>query len=210
MWYTTRSKLSRDVLDPLEGYLRSIGHTGDVDVNCIVDEKGKAWPLEFTCRLGWPAFYIMCAQHAEPCEWMRDALQGKDSLVVSEQVFVGVLMAQPKFPYKGGQKDEFTGIPIQGITEKNWDHLHLIAAAAGKGVKMENGKPVEGDTFTTTGEYVLVVSASGETLKRARKQAYDIIDEINVPNRIVRDDIGEKFEKQIPQLQAHGFAQGVA
>src|SRR5262249_47010025 len=60
MWYSGQSKLSRKVLDPLEQDLLSMGHRGDIDVNCIIDESGKPWPLEFTARLGWPAFYIMC------------------------------------------------------------------------------------------------------------------------------------------------------
>ena len=28
-----------------------------------VDEDGTPWPLEFTCRLGWPAFNIELALH---------------------------------------------------------------------------------------------------------------------------------------------------
>jgi phosphoribosylamine--glycine ligase len=209
MWYTERSKLSREVLDPLEGYLRSLGHLGDVDVNCIVDEDGKAWPLEFTCRLGWPAFYIMCAQHEEPCAWMRDALNGKDTLKVSEEPFVGLMLCQPKFPYKGGTKDEYTGIPIQGLTDKLWPSVHLISARAGKGVKMKGDSPVEGDVFLTTGEYVLAVTGSGETVKQARRAAYKAVDAIHVPNAIVRDDIAEAFERELPALQALGYATGL-
>lgn len=209
MWYTTRSKLARQVLDPLEGYLRSIGHLGDVDVNCHVDGKGKAWPLEFTCRLGWPAFYVMCAQHEEPCQWMLDALNGKDTLKYSEDVWIGLLMAQPRFPYKGASKDEFTGIPIAGITEQNWPNVHLIGAMAGKGVKMKGAKPVEEDVILTTSEYVMVGSGSGSTIKKARKAAYGVIDQVHVPNAIVRDDIGLEFEKQLPALQANGFATAI-
>ncbi|HZR02810.1 MAG TPA: phosphoribosylglycinamide synthetase C domain-containing protein [Burkholderiales bacterium] len=209
MWYTTRSKLSRDVLDPLEKLLRSIGHIGDIDVNCIVDEKGKAWPLEFTARLGWPAFYIMCAQHDEPCKWMLDALQGRDTLKVSEDVFVGVVMALPGWTTKGARQEAWQGIPIQGITDKNWPSLHLINAQAGKGVEMAGDKPVERDMMVTSGAYVLTATGSGDTVKKARKSAYATIDSVHVKNAIVRDDIGEKFEKQLPQLQALGYAQGV-
>jgi hypothetical protein len=28
-----------------------------------LDEDGTPWPLEFTCRLGWPAFHIELALH---------------------------------------------------------------------------------------------------------------------------------------------------
>ncbi len=210
MWYTTRSKLAKQVLEPMESFLRSTGHLGDIDVNCIVDEKGKAWPLEFTCRLGWPAFYIMCAQHEEPVQWMLDALNGRDTLKYSEDVFIGLLMAQPKFPYKGGRRDEFTGIPVQGITDDNWSHLHLINVMAGKGVEMVGEKPVEKDMFVTTGEYVLVATGSGETVKKARKRAYGVVDSVHVKNAIVRDDVGEEFEKSLPKLHDLGFATAVS
>src|SRR5947208_3186163 len=143
--------LAQQPLDPLEGLLRQIGHIGDIDVNCIVDEKGKAWPLEFTARLGWPAFYIMCAQHDDPCKWMLDALQGRDTLKVTEEVFVGVVMALPGWTTKGARQDAWQGIPIQGITAANWPFLHLICAQAGKGVEMSGDKPVEKDLFVTTG-----------------------------------------------------------
>lgn len=209
MWYTTRSKLARQVLDPMEGFLKSIGHLGDIDVNCIVDDKGKAWPLEFTSRLGWPAFYIMCAQHDEPCQWMLDAMNGKDTLKVSEDAFVGLLMAQPKFPYKGGKREEYTGIPIQGITDGNWPRLHLINAMAGKGAEIVGGKPIEKDMFCTTGEYVLVATGSGATVKKARKQAYETVDSVHVKNAIVRDDVGESLIEDLPALQERGYATGV-
>lgn len=206
MWYTQRSKLSKHVLDPLEKYLQSIGHIGDVDVNCIVDENGQAWPLEFTCRLGWPAFYIMCAQHEEPCQWMLDALNGKDSLKVDESVFVGVVLAHGRFPHKGGGRDDVTGIPIEGITKKNWSHLHLAEVMAGKGVEQVNGKAVEKESIVTSGEYVMCVSGSGETIKKARKSAYSVVDQIYFPDYVVRDDIGEGFEEDLPELHKHGYA----
>jgi phosphoribosylamine--glycine ligase len=209
MWYTAKSKLSRQVLDPLESFLKSIGHIGDVDVNCIVDDKGKAWPLEFTCRLGWPAFYIMCAQHEEPCQWMLDALNGKDTLKVSEDVFVGVVMALPGWTTKGARQDVWQGLPIQGITPKNWPNLHLIGAMAGKGVEMAKDKPAEKDMMVTSGAYVLTATGSGESVKKARKSAYATIDSVHVKNAIVRDDVGEKFEKNLPGLQELGYATSI-
>lgn len=206
MWYTNRSKLSRAVLDPMEDYLQSIGHIGDVDVNCIVDEKGKAWPLEFTCRLGWPAFYIMTSQHEEPVQWMLDALNGKDTLTTHEGVYIGVMLTHGRFPFKGGSKDDVTGIPIEGITDKNWPHIHLADAMAGKGVAMQDGKPVERDQIVTAGEYVACITGSGETVKKARKAVYSTADQLYFPDYNCRDDIGEDFEKNLPELHEHGYA----
>ena len=52
------SKLFDEILDPLGDYLHSINYVGDCSVNCIVDARGRPWPLEFTMRLGWPDFCI--------------------------------------------------------------------------------------------------------------------------------------------------------
>ena len=208
MWYTEKSKLSKMVLDPVEKYLMQIGHRGDIDVNCIVDEKGKAWPLEFTSRAGWPAFFIMCSQHEEPVQWMIDAMQGRDTLKVSEDAYVGVVMAQPPFPNKGGDKQSAIGNPILGITVENWPNIHLAQAMLGKGVDMENGKPVDKDMLLTSGEYPLVLTGSGKTIKAARKEVYGLCKEISVPNKMVRDDVGE-CEDKLAALQKFGYATGV-
>lgn len=208
MWYTDQSKLARAVLDPLEAHLVGIGHRGDIDVNCIVDDKGKAWPLEFTSRAGWPAFFIMCAQHGEPVEWMADALAGRDTLDYSTDAFVGVCVTQPPFPNKGGDKASTVGNPILGITVENWPHIHLAQAMLGRGVDMEGNKPVEKDMLLTAGEYPLVLTASGGTIRKARKAVYGLCKEIGVPNKQVRDDIGEN-EEALAELQRHGYATGV-
>lgn len=209
MWYANRSKLSKEVLDPLEGYLQSLGHIGDVDVNCIVDDEGKAWPLEFTCRLGWPAFYIMTSQHEEPCQWMLDALNGKDTLTVHEGVYIGVVLTHGRFPFNGGSKSDVTGIPIEGITDGIWPQIHLADAMAGKGVEMKGDKPVEKDMIVTAGEYVMCVTGSGETVRKARKDVYAVAERISFPDYNCRDDVGEDFVKDLPELQAHGYATDV-
>jgi len=206
MWYTEDSKMARDVLDPLEKALLALGHRGDVDVNCIIDEKGKAWPLEFTCRLGWPAFFLQCAQHAEPVQWMKDALDGKDTLQTSQEMFSCVVVSIPPYPAKITPRNDVEGIPIRGINEKNWKNLHLCCVQAGKDVELVNDKPVEKEMFLTTDTYVMVVNGCGSTIKSATRKMYSVVDEIKINNMQVRNDIGESFAKGLPDLQSLGFA----
>ena len=93
--------------------LHAVGHTGYVDVNCIITEDGTPWPLEFTMRPGWPLFQIQQALHkGDPCEWMLDLLNGEDTLKVSKDVAVGVVISMPDYPYDHLTKDELSGIPI--------------------------------------------------------------------------------------------------
>ena len=206
MWYAASSKLSQKVLDPLEDFLMSIDHRGDLDVNCIIDEKGKAWPLEFTSRLGWPAFFIMCSQHEEPCQWMLDALQGRDTLKYSNDVFTGLVIAQPPFPNNGVSRSELVGIPIQGITRENWSNVHLVSSKVGKGY--DEGR--EKELFVSTGAYLATVTGNGPTVLKSAKAAYKLAQQIYVPNQIIRDDVGESLEDDLPKLQSSGFATSIS
>ena len=204
--YATKSKLFDQVLKPLEEFLVSIGHAGDIDMNCIIDEKGKPNVLEATCRTGWPAFFIQCSQHEEPCEWMADALQGRDTLKVSNEVFTGIVMAQPPWPNKGAVQDQIVGTPILGITEDNWDSLHPADCMMGKGVEMVDGVAVKKDMIVTSGTYVMCVTGSGATVRKACRRAYATVDEIHIPDAIVRDDVGENLQQSLPVLHGHGYA----
>lgn len=201
------SELFDQVLEPLEKSLMALGHLGDIDVNCIVDEKGTAWPLEFTTRLGWPAANIMWACHVgDPVEWMLDACNGKDTLKVSTKHACGLVLAQPDYPYSTLTKAEVEGIPIAGVTRQNEQYLSPQAVKIASQPVMAGKEVVEKPCWTTTGDYLCVVTGTGKTVRQATTRAYDTLKELHVPNMIYRDDIGEKLEDEIPKLQAHGIA----
>ena len=205
--YVMESELAKKVLEPLEDALVAMGHLGDIDVNCIIDEKGKAWPLEFTMRPGWPAFNIMMAEHrGDPCEWMRDACLGNDTLEVSYDHAVGVVLAQPDYPYSNLTKKETDDIPIYGISPKNLRYLQPQAVKMAKLPDMDGDRVVEREIWATAGDYLMVVTGTGKSVTQACERVYKTVKEIDVPDMIWRDDIGEKLEKEIPELQKHGYA----
>lgn len=205
--YVTECKLGNEVLQPLEEELVKMGHLGDVDVNCIVDDKGKAWPLEFTMRCGWPAFNIMLAEHkGDPAQWMKDACEGKDTMEVSPQVACGVVIAQPDYPYDNKPIEETSGLPIYGINDKNRASVMAQSVKLEKLPDMQDDKIVEREMWTTAGSYLAVVTALGKTVKSACERAYATIDELHVSDMIYRDDIGESLKKSLPELQKHGYA----
>ncbi len=207
MKYVQSSLLAKSVLAPLEDSLQGLGHLGDVDVNCIIDEKGKAWPLEFTCRPGWPAFNIMLAAHkGDPVQWMLDACNGKDTLEVSPQVACGVVVAIPDYPYSNKTKAERADIPIYGITDKNRAHVAPQSVKLAKQPTMSGDKVVEKDIWTSADDYLCVVTGLGKTVKKACERAYSTIKEIHVPDMMYRDDIGERLAKQLPKLHEFGYA----
>ena len=207
MKYVSSSELGDEVLAPLEDALAEIQHIGDIDVNCIVDSSGKVWPLEFTARLGWPAFNIQLAEHkGDPAQWMLDAIDGKDTLETSPQISCGVVISQPDYPHSKFTKAEVEGVPIYGITADNKKHVAPQAVKISSMPDMEGDKVVSKPIWTTTGDYLAVVTGMGKTVKQAAERAYATVKQLHIPNMQYRDDIGEKLEKELPELQKHGFA----
>lgn len=207
MKYVEKDKLGDEMLAPLEDSLVELGHTGDIDVNCIIDNNGKAWPLEFTARLGWPAANIMWACHkGDPVQWMLDACEGEDTLEVSPQIACGVVLAQPDYPNSKLTKRELGDIPVYGVTNENRKYIHPQSIGIKTMPDMEGGKVVQRELWTTTGDYLAVVTGMGKTVSQAASRAYDTIKEIHIPNIMYRDDIGEKLKETIPELQKHGYA----
>jgi phosphoribosylamine--glycine ligase len=191
--YVTTSKLGDEVLMPMEKTLRELGHIGDTDLNCIIDDFGDPYCLEFTNRFGWPSTQILCASHkGDPIKWMKDAIQGKDTLQTDERTAIGVLMAAPPFPYPD-EEGEASGLRISGI-EDEWNNV-----APWQVELSEEGE------YLTTGPYVCLATALAPDVHDAIPQVYASVDKIKFPNRIVRSDIGKRLESQLPKLHAMGF-----
>lgn len=204
--YVEGGRLIDEMLKPLEESLVKMGHIGDFDMECGIDSKGRAWPYEFTARFGWPSTQIAMACHTcDPVEWMRDAaVTGKDSLEVDDRVAIGVLMARPPFPQKNEDPQSSVGYPIDGI-EDVWDHISPWQMMLDKGPVMKDGKVMTGPVYKTTGDYVCVVTAQGDDVHDAIPAVYAAVDKVKFSDRIVRNDIGARLEKELPELQALGY-----
>lgn len=198
--YTSESKLADQMLKPMEGLLHGLNYTGYIDINCIIDKHGQAWPLEWTMRPGWPLFQIQQAVHkGDPVEWMVSLIEGRDTLITSSNVAVGVAMAQPDFPYGKLPISEVTGFPIYGVTpEEALGDYHMYEVMQGKGE--------EADCFVSAGRFLLVVTGTGKTVHKAAHKAYKNLEQVELCNSpMYRTDIGERLEEQLPELHKHGF-----
>jgi len=206
--YVDHSALAEEVLLPLERELMKMGHTGSVDVSVIVDEDGNPRPLEFTIRLGWPAFNICQPLHPEPCDWMVDLLDGNDSFKPSTQHAVGVVMAIPDFPYSHHTLKETAGVPIYGLDNENeWrNQISPCELMLGECPAMVDGEVCDKKLMVSVGDYLCVATGLGDTVSKAKDQAYEVVKSMEVPNNlIVRTDIGD-IEEELEVLQGHGFA----
>lgn len=203
--YVIDDKLADECLKPMEPVLRALGHTGDFAVGAAIGKDGKPYVFEFTARLGYPAFYIQMASHSgDPAQWMLDLLDGKDTLKVSRDVAIGVVCAQPRYPYNNSPPEMVEGHPISGL-ESVWSDIHPVSVMLGKGPMMHGGKVVDGPTFQTTGEYVLVATGLGKSVEKARARVYGTIDEIGFADMLYRTDIGCKVVEALSQLHRHGY-----
>jgi len=206
-----RSKLANMVLKPLEDALDRLGYCGYVDVNCIIDDEGTPWPLEFTMRPGWPTFNIQQALHTgDHAEWLLNLAEGKDSRNwTMDLVAVGAVMAIPDFPYSHITRKEVVGIPVYGAQSAG-AHVHPCGMMMGDAPHDVNGKVVTMPCWLTAGDYVLVTSGTGETVSQAARAAYRTMAKLKAPaSPFWRPDIGSRLKKQLPLIQAHGFAAGL-
>jgi len=204
-----QSKLAEMVLRPLIKELHRIDYVGYVDVNCIIDDKGVPWPLEFTMRPGWPTFNIQMALiEGDVAQWLMDLADGTDAQPFAEdEVAVGVVMAIPDFPFSLFTRKSVTGIPVYNVKPWMKQCLHPCELMQGTAPHNKEGSVVDLPCLVTAGDYVLVASGLGATVRTARAKAYRILKTLEVPNSpFWRPDIGGRLKDQLPTIQKMGFA----
>jgi phosphoribosylamine--glycine ligase len=208
-----KSKLADMVLSPMEDYLEKLNYIGYIDVNCIIDDEGNPWPLEFTMRPGWPTFNIQQALHTgDHAQWLMDLAEGKDAKNWTyDQIAAGVVLSIPDYPYSKFTRREVVGVPIYGITPSIASSVHFNQVMMGEAPQEMEGKIVNLPAWLTAGDYVLVGSGIGDSVQSAVKSAYRVLKKISLPNSpMYRTDIGKRLKKQLPQLQSQGFAKGMS
>jgi phosphoribosylamine---glycine ligase len=213
MRYVAKSKLADKVLLPLTDKLLKMRYVGDVDVNCIIDEHGEPWPLEFTMRLGWPAFNLQVEllNGEDPVEWLYELAMGRDSRSIGlGTIAIGVVLSLPDYPYSHLTRKEVTGIPIYGIKPDLWRHIHPCEMMLGTAPWKCGGKIMQAPMPCTAGDYVLTMTAQGSSVQEARERVYARLGRLRIPgNPMWRTDIGSRLRWQLPRIQAHGYARSL-
>jgi len=204
--YSETPAIAKELLLPLEGDLIKLGCTGSVCVSCIVDENGEPRPTELTVRLGWPSFNAVQGLHPEPCEWMVDLLDGKDTFEPMLDHCTSVVIAIPPFPYPDHDIKKVTGIPLWGMDSDNPYRSHLSPSDVMLG-SAPNDNLQDEKCMVSCGDYLAIASGYGDSVREATKEAYKVVKSLEIPNDIiVRTDIGD-CERELQKLQEHGFAQ---
>jgi phosphoribosylamine--glycine ligase len=203
--YTTNSQLFKETLELFEDHLVYTGYTGFIDLAFIIDEAGEPRPLEWTSRFGWPTRNIQAEMHrGDSIRWMKDLLDGFDTLKIvgEDQVGTGFAVCIPDFPYKTAR--DSTGYPIYGLEKAKG--VHLCEVMMGTAPTQDGSNITNQKMIVSSGTAVADVCANGPTVSESAKIAYDRVKQLEIPNSpIVRDDIGERLEKELPVLQKYGY-----
>ena len=186
-------------LGKIAGLLRRHGHVGYVNLNTIVNDAG-IWPLEFTCRFGYPGFAVL--EPLQKTSWAElfGSMVGQSGVFATHPGFsVGVVLTTPPFPYSRKQVDEPVGLPIMlASTLDALDRKHIHYCEVG-----EHNK-----ALVTSGLYgwTMVVTGTGSTITQAREAAYSRVRAVSVPNGRYRLDIGEKLiSRDLARVESLGM-----
>jgi phosphoribosylamine--glycine ligase len=197
----SRSKRFFDrTLGKMAPLLRKNGYCGYINLNTIVNEDG-IWPLEFTCRFGYPGYAILDPlQKTSWAHLFRAMLSRSTRRFDTESGFaVGIVITMPPFPYYRDSVPVPVGLPIlfEGdLSQAERRHVHYGEVALHNGVLVTSG--ASGNT--------LVVTGTGETIKTARDAANALADKVVVANARYRRDIGTRLiEGEFARIEASGL-----
>jgi phosphoribosylamine--glycine ligase len=180
----------------LEPLLAEAGHVGYVNLNTIINDEG-IWPLEFTCRFGYPGFAVL-----EPLqkpgwgELFRSMIDRSAFKFETRSGFsTCIVMTTPPFPLSRKEIDSPVGLPVL-VGDIDRSSLHFGEVG------------IVGSQTVTSGLYgwTAVVTGTGSSVEQARGAAYRNAREVHAPNIRYRLDIGDKLlAGELAQLEAWGW-----
>jgi phosphoribosylamine--glycine ligase len=184
--YQNTARFQELTLARMAPLLQENGYCGYINLNTIVNEQG-IWPLEFTCRFGYPGYAIL--ESLQQISWGElfhaMATRTADSFRTHPGFAAGIVMTTPPFPYARSIVREPVDMPIlfDGITDDDRRHLHYGE------VRLKDGQLV------TSGGYgwTMVVTGTGATVGEARDNANQLAGHVIIPNARYRRDIGDRL-----------------
>jgi phosphoribosylamine--glycine ligase len=198
--YRNGDILFGETLARMADQLRVGGYLGYVNINTIVNADG-VWPLEFTCRFGYPGAAICSVLHLEGWDvlFRRMICRNRLDFPTRPGFAVGVVLTVPPFPVAEEFSEQGKGLSVLFRTppsEDDWRHLQLSEV-----------EKCGADLVTTGGMgSLMAVTGIGDSAVEARRAAYDRCKNIVVPGLRYRNDIGLRFvERDQAQMRNWGY-----
>ena len=173
-------RVMEKVIYPTVEGMAAEGHTyqGFLYAGLMIDEHGEPKVIEFNCRFGDPDTQpIMMRLQSDLVELCLAGAQGKLAGKTSQwdpRPALGVVMAAGGYPGDYRKGDVISGLDVQEADCKVFQ----------AGTALKEGAVV------TDGGRVLCVTALGEDIAQAQKQAYTALKHIHWDDAFCRSDIG--------------------
>ncbi|MBS3148064.1 phosphoribosylamine--glycine ligase [Candidatus Woesearchaeota archaeon] len=196
-YWAPSNRIFNETLVKVLPMLRESGYVGYVDLNCIVNNKG-IHPLEFTTRFGYPTISLHIEGVTSQWGEFLHALANKKpfDLKTKKGFQVCVVVAVPPFPF----------YDIAAFKKYSEDATIMFRKKIDDGLHLGDVKLVEGDwRLAGYSGYALVVTGSGPTMDDARKQVYQRVRNIMIPNMFYRTDIGVRWFTDSDRLHTWGY-----
>ncbi len=196
-FWSEHSPLVKATIDKFKEKLAVSGYVGYFDINCIVNNKG-IYPLEITARFGYPTISLQIeGVNSKWGELLHSiASKQKFNLNTKNGFQTCVVVAVPPFPFKDPT----------AFKKYSEEATILFKKPSSDGMHLGDVKIIEGDwTLAGNSGYALVVTGSGTTVDEARKQTYNRVRNITIPNMFYRTDIGVKWHQDGDKLQTWGY-----
>ncbi|MFH0989911.1 MAG: phosphoribosylglycinamide synthetase C domain-containing protein [bacterium] len=175
-------------------------YRGLIDVNCIVDEFGLVYALEFTCRFGVPITDIMTSllkwSGGAYGEFLLSVANGKMDetlLVHTKEYAVGANLVVCGYGYH----ELFPNLCQLGSEIRGYDKLnchHTFGDVTARDSKLFVAHP-----------WVMCVVGNGNTIDEARFNMLSGAEKVSFQDKVYRTDIGERVKDELPFLQRVGL-----
>jgi phosphoribosylamine--glycine ligase len=172
------------------------GYVGYIDINCIVNPRG-IHPLEFTARFGYPTINLQIEGVLSKWgEFIEALARGEPFELRTKRGFqVCVVVGVPPFPF----------VDPDAFRRYSEDAVVLFKKELKEGLHPCDIKLVDGDwRLAGNSGYALVITGSGPTMEDARRETYNRVKSIMIPNMFYRTDIGERWHRDGDLLQTWG------
>ena len=180
------ARVMREIILPAIAGMAKDGtpYVGFLYAGLMIDKAGNPKTLEFNCRLGDPETQpIMLRLKSDLLALVEHALEGTLERAAADwdrRSALGVVLAASGYPEEPRKGDAIEGLP------KPTADCRVFHA----GTRLEDGRVV------TSGGRVLCVTALGDSLKMARRSAYDAAESIRFAGMQLRRDIGHRALKK--------------
>ena len=187
--YSRTKRFFDRTLAKIAPLLRANRYCGYINLNTIVNQEG-IWPLEFTCRFGYPGYAILDPLQKTSWANLFRGMRTRSALRFDTEpgFAVGIVITTPPFPYSRDTVPVPVGLPLlfEGdLSPAEQRHVHYGEVALRNGVLVTSG----------ASGYTLVVTGTGQTIEAARDDANALAAKVVVANARYRTDIGTRLIK---------------